>query len=88
MRKSLPIEHFEMVPLDQFVVTERNHKALPKMLWGDWRDQNDYPEYDILKDPKTNKERNIHQKQPKPKDVEVTLEQGDIDAGYYITWED
>jgi hypothetical protein len=87
----MPTDHFEMAPLDEFVVTEHKYKngkiALPQIEWSDWRDNNDHPPYELLMDPKTNKERNIHQKQPKPTDVEVVLDQNDIDLGYYITWD-
>ena len=80
---SMPIEHFEMVPLDQFVVTERNHKALPQIEWGVYYKERNYPYYESDWDLKI-----VHaSKKEKPADAEIIFDASDTADGWTLVWD-
>jgi hypothetical protein len=80
----MPVDHFEMAPLSEFVVTFKDHtkpKELPKVDWNQWCAKNGNPKWDL-------NGKELRMLCDKPKDVEPILSDQDVRLGYFITWED
>jgi hypothetical protein len=82
----MPVDHFEMAPLDEFVVTFKDHtvpiyKELLKVNWRVWIKDNGNPPY-------YNRKPKLLIDHFRPKDVQVELESVNVKSGYRLVFND